>query len=164
MSRALVNIGLLNGVETTIWDSQSFNGPVNATGYRRTGAVSRIGQPLQAAADALGVPGVEQSDEPPEGGRTWRLAIVDPLAAVAEEEAGAAKLTAPMPGKIITVKVENGAKVERGQALLVMEAMKMEHTIRAPADGIVAAVHFAVGDQVEEGVELLDFQADGAQE
>ncbi|MGH7003068.1 MAG: acetyl/propionyl/methylcrotonyl-CoA carboxylase subunit alpha, partial [Alphaproteobacteria bacterium] len=85
-----------------------------------------------------------------EGGRTWRLGVIDPLAAVADEEAGAAKLTAPMPGKIITVKVEMGAKVERGQALLVMEAMKMEHTIRAPADGTVAAVHYAVGDQVEE--------------
>jgi len=94
-----------------------------------------------------------------EGGRSWRLAVVDPLAAVADDEAGAAKLTAPMPGKIIAVKIEAGAKVERGQAILVMEAMKMEHTIRAPADGTVEAVHFAVGEQVDEGAELIKFEA-----
>ncbi len=97
-----------------------------------------------------------------EGGRSWRLAIVDPLAAVADVEAGVESLTAPMPGKIIAVKVEAGAKVERGQALLVMEAMKMEHTIRAPADGIVEKVHFKVGEQVDEGVELIHFEAEEA--
>ncbi len=96
-----------------------------------------------------------------EGGKSWRLAIVDPLAAVADAEAGAESLTAPMPGKIIAVKVEAGAKVERGQALLVMEAMKMEHTIRAPADGTVEKIHYAVGEQVEEGVELIHFEAEG---
>ena len=94
-----------------------------------------------------------------DGGRTWRLAIVDPLAAVADAEIGTGKLTAPMPGKIIAVKVEKGAIVERGQALLVMEAMKMEHTIRAPADGKVEGIHYAVGDQVDEGVELIQFEA-----
>jgi len=94
-----------------------------------------------------------------EGGLTWRLGVIDRLAAIAEDEAGAAKLSAPMPGKIIAVKVEKGAAVERGQALLVMEAMKMEHTIRAPADGKVEAIHFAVGDQVDEGVELIQFEA-----
>jgi 3-methylcrotonyl-CoA carboxylase alpha subunit len=94
-----------------------------------------------------------------EGGTSWRLAIVDPLAAVADVEAGADKLTAPMPGKIIALKVEAGAIVERGQALLVMEAMKMEHTIRAPADGVVEKIHYKVGEQVDEGVELIHFEA-----
>jgi 3-methylcrotonyl-CoA carboxylase alpha subunit len=93
-----------------------------------------------------------------DGGRTWRLAIVDPMTAAADTEEATASLTAPMPGRIIAVKVEPGAKVERGQALLVMEAMKMEHTIRAPADGTVETVHFAVGDQVEEGAELIHFE------
>ncbi len=95
-----------------------------------------------------------------EGGKSWRLAIIDPLAAVADAEAGVDSLTAPMPGKIIAVKVEAGAKVERGQALLVMEAMKMEHTIRAPADGIVEKIHFKVGEQVDEGAELIHFEAE----
>ena len=94
------------------------------------------------------------------GGRSWRLAIVDPLAAVADVEAGVESLTAPMPGKIIALKVAAGAKVERGQALLVMEAMKMEHTIRAPADGTVEKIHYAVGEQVDEGVELIHFEAE----
>ncbi|MCW5774052.1 MAG: 3-methylcrotonyl-CoA carboxylase, partial [Rhodospirillaceae bacterium] len=94
-----------------------------------------------------------------DGGKSWRLAIVDPLAAMAAFEETPASLTAPMPGKIIAVKVEPGAQVERGQALLVMEAMKMEHTIRAPADGKVETVHYAVGDQVDEGVELIHFEA-----
>jgi 3-methylcrotonyl-CoA carboxylase alpha subunit len=95
-----------------------------------------------------------------EGGKSWRLAIVDPLAALADAEVATDSLTAPMPGKIIAVKVEPGAKVERGQALLVMEAMKMEHTIRAPADGVVEKIHYKVGEQVDEGVELIHFEAD----
>ncbi len=92
-------------------------------------------------------------------GRSWRLGVVDPMAAVADAEAGVESLRAPMPGKIVALRVEPGAAVERGQALLVMEAMKMEHTIRAPADGTVAAIHFKVGEQVDEGVELIHFDA-----
>jgi len=65
------------------------------------------------------------------------------------------KLTAPMPGRVIAVQVAQGAKVAAGAALVVMEAMKMEHTITAPAAGVVAAIHCAVGDQVQEGAELL---------
>ena len=64
-------------------------------------------------------------------------------------------LTAPMPGKIISISVKAGDTVEKGQPLLVMEAMKMEHTISAPADGKVTEVFYAVGDQVTEGAELV---------
>jgi 3-methylcrotonyl-CoA carboxylase alpha subunit len=64
-----------------------------------------------------------------------------------------------MPGKVVRVTVEAGAAVVRGQALLVLEAMKMEHGIVAPSDGVVTAVHFAEGDSVEEGADLLDFEA-----
>ena len=63
--------------------------------------------------------------------------------------------TAPMPGKIISIAVKAGDTVEKGQPLLVMEAMKMEHTISAPADGKVAEVFYAIGDQVTEGAELV---------
>jgi len=65
------------------------------------------------------------------------------------------ELTAPMPGRVIAVQVAPGARVAAGAALVVMEAMKMEHTITAPAAGVVAAIHCAVGDQVREGAELL---------
>jgi 3-methylcrotonyl-CoA carboxylase alpha subunit len=64
-----------------------------------------------------------------------------------------------MPGKVIAVLVETGAKVERGAPLLIMEAMKMEHTIMAPAAGSVSAVLYGVGDQVAEGAELIRFDA-----
>lgn len=72
-----------------------------------------------------------------------------------ESNTHAGGLTAPMPGKIISISVKAGDKVKSGDALLVMEAMKMEHTIHAPADGTVEELFFAVGDQVGDGVELI---------
>ncbi|WP_207484258.1 acetyl/propionyl/methylcrotonyl-CoA carboxylase subunit alpha [Arenibaculum pallidiluteum] len=88
-----------------------------------------------------------------------RVQLVDALAGADAAEAGAGKLTAPMPGKVIAVLVEPGALVAKGQALVVLEAMKMEHTIKAPADGTVELVRYAVGDQVEDGAELIGFKA-----
>jgi 3-methylcrotonyl-CoA carboxylase alpha subunit len=88
------------------------------------------------------------------GGAT-QISVIDLLAhaGVAQHEAG--RLTAPMPGKVVSFAVQAGDKVSRGQALAVMEAMKMEHTIAAPADGVVAEILYAAGDQVAEGAELL---------
>ncbi|CAB3756984.1 acetyl/propionyl/methylcrotonyl-CoA carboxylase subunit alpha [Paraburkholderia humisilvae] len=77
------------------------------------------------------------------------------LAHAADAEHGEGRLTAPMPGKVIAVLVEPGTKVEKGAPLIVMEAMKMEHTIGAPAAGIVSEVLYAVGDQVADGAQLL---------
>ena len=68
-------------------------------------------------------------------------------------------LTAPMPGKVVSIAVKAGDKVNKGQALAVMEAMKMEHTIAAPRDGVVGEVLYAPGDQVTEGAELLRLDA-----
>ena len=72
-----------------------------------------------------------------------------------DSEAHGGGLTAPMPGKIISLLVQAGDTVTKGQALLVMEAMKMEHTITAPDNGKVEEVFYKVGDQVTEGVELI---------
>jgi 3-methylcrotonyl-CoA carboxylase alpha subunit len=77
------------------------------------------------------------------------------LAHAADAEHGEGRLTAPMPGKVIAVLVEPGAVVEKGTPLIVMEAMKMEHTIGAPAAGTVSEVLYAVGDQVADGAQLL---------
>jgi len=77
------------------------------------------------------------------------------LVAHAGDHAGEGRLSAPMPGKVVSVAVRAGEAVRRGQALAVMEAMKMEHTIQAPRDGIVGEVLVAAGDQVPEGSELL---------
>ena len=65
-----------------------------------------------------------------------------------------------MPGSVVQVMVEAGQAVKKGQALLILEAMKMEHTITAPNDGVVKQVLFAVGDQVGDGDELLQLEAD----
>ena len=93
-------------------------------------------------------------------GRTWLLGLHDPLAlGAAEDAASAGALAAPMPGKVIQVLVDAGAEVARGEPLVVLEAMKMEHTVAAPADGIVETVHYAAGDLVEEGAELIAFAA-----
>ena len=66
---------------------------------------------------------------------------------------------APMPGRIIAQLVAAGTKVAKGAPLLIMEAMKMEHTICAPANGMLRGFRAAVGEQVQEGVELIDFEA-----
>jgi 3-methylcrotonyl-CoA carboxylase alpha subunit len=65
-----------------------------------------------------------------------------------------------MPGRVTRLLVEPGSPVRRGQPLLTIEAMKMEHTILAPADGRVERLRFAVGDMVEEGAELVVLAGD----
>jgi 3-methylcrotonyl-CoA carboxylase alpha subunit len=92
-------------------------------------------------------------------GQTWRIKLDDPSAKAAGQDAGDGRLAAPMPGTVVQVLVKPGDPVTSGQPLIVVEAMKMEHTIKAPADGTVAAVHYGVGDAVAEGADLLDFEA-----
>jgi 3-methylcrotonyl-CoA carboxylase alpha subunit len=69
------------------------------------------------------------------------------------------RLTAPMPGKVVAVLVEAGATVDKGAPLMVMEAMKMEHTIVAPSAGKIGEILFGVGDQVADGAQLLVLDA-----
>jgi 3-methylcrotonyl-CoA carboxylase alpha subunit len=82
------------------------------------------------------------------------LTLTDPLAQAGEAAEGG-RLTAPMPGKLLSFLARSGEQVSRGQPLAVMEAMKMEHTISAPRDGRVEELLYAPGDQVAEGAELL---------
>ncbi len=88
-----------------------------------------------------------------------KIASIDRLAHAGETHAEGGRLTAPMPGKVVSFAVKAGDKVSRGQPLAVMEAMKMEHTIAAPADGTVEELLYAPGDQVAEGAELLRIAA-----
>ena len=99
-------------------------------------------------------------------GREWhvfcdgdyrRLSLKEELGGV-DEDARAGSLAAPMPGKIIQVLAKAGAKVRKGEPLLILEAMKMEHTITAPADGVVKEIHYGAGEQVLEGVELITLE------
>ncbi len=75
------------------------------------------------------------------------------------EQSGDASLAAPMNGSVVAVLVEKGQQVSEGETLVIMEAMKMEHSISAPYDGVVGEVFFAQGDLVNEGVELVDLDA-----
>jgi len=93
----------------------------------------------------------------PEGSAVLRL--VDAIAHAGEGASDAGRLTAPMPGKVVALLAAVGDSVTKGQALAVMEAMKMEHTLHAPRDGVVAELLYAVGDQVAEGGELLRLAA-----
>ena len=95
-----------------------------------------------------------------DGVEARRLVHVDPLAGAGIEEDGAGRFVAPMPGKIVAVRCEAGTRVARGQVLVVLEAMKMEHAMLAPADGRVEILRCRQGDQVAEGDELLVFHAE----
>ncbi|HEX4583894.1 MAG TPA: biotin carboxylase N-terminal domain-containing protein [Burkholderiaceae bacterium] len=87
------------------------------------------------------------------------FALVDPVGAAGEADQDEDRLCAPMPGKIIAIHASAGDRVRRGQLLLVMEAMKMEHSIVAPHDGVLEQLRYRVGDQVEEGATLVALRA-----
>jgi 3-methylcrotonyl-CoA carboxylase alpha subunit len=94
-------------------------------------------------------------------GRQTRVALHDPFAVDLEhmDEGGAVK--APMHGKLIALFVQPGDRVEKGQRLAIVEAMKMEHALVAPTDGEIAEVAAEVGAQVAEGARLIVLKADG---
>ncbi|MFI4868181.1 MAG: acetyl/propionyl/methylcrotonyl-CoA carboxylase subunit alpha [Steroidobacterales bacterium] len=93
------------------------------------------------------------------GGDEYRLRRRDPLQSLADAYVAEASLAAPMPGRVIAQLVVAGTTVARGAPLLILEAMKMEHTICAPANGTVRGYRAAVGEQVKEGCELIEFEA-----
>jgi 3-methylcrotonyl-CoA carboxylase alpha subunit len=90
-------------------------------------------------------------------GRSYQLARVDPLYHGGEGQGVEGRLVAPMPGRVVAWLAKPGSDVENNAPLLILEAMKMEHTITAPAAGRLEAFRFAVGEQVTEGAELVDF-------
>ncbi len=90
-------------------------------------------------------------------GRTWQLASIDPLHHAGDGGGAEGGLLAPMPGKVIALVAQEGARVEKGAPLVILEAMKMEHTIAAPAAGTVKSFRFGVGEQVADGAELVEF-------
>ena len=87
-------------------------------------------------------------------GRTYRLKHV-PASAHSNEEEAPGNLISSMPGRVVEVMVSEGQRVKKGDALLVLEAMKIEHTITAPRDGTVQSLHYHEDELVEEGMELL---------
>ncbi len=93
-------------------------------------------------------------------GVSFVFSAIDPLFHAGSGGGAEGGLTAPMPGKVIALVAAAGTRVEKGAPLLILEAMKMEHTIAAPASGTVKAFHFNVGEQVSDGAELVEFEAD----
>ena len=94
-------------------------------------------------------------------GDTWWIHLsghifcIERIEPGATQDQGDASLSAPMPGKILQVLVKEGQKVEPGQALMILEAMKMEHRIVASEEGIINSIFFSEGDQVQQGIPLL---------
>ncbi len=91
-------------------------------------------------------------------GSTYTLLRDDPLHRVDAGDSHGGGLTAPMPGKVVALLVPAGRKVDKGTPLLILEAMKMEHTITAPAAGIVKTFCYAAGEQVADGAALVEFE------
>ena len=89
-------------------------------------------------------------------GAAFDFAVDDPFARAVEAEAGTASLRAPMPGLVKLVRAAAGDNVIKGQSLLVLEAMKMEHTIAAPHDGVIAEIA-REGAQITDGTVLVRF-------
>ncbi|HYB51786.1 MAG TPA: biotin carboxylase N-terminal domain-containing protein [Burkholderiaceae bacterium] len=137
---------------------------VTSAGFARFVAPQSEGGRLQAHVDGVAVDATAVRH-----GRSWHvfvgarhesLELRDALAAAAgagDDEEHRATLLAPMPGKIIALLVGAGARVERGAPLLILEAMKMEHTVRAPEAGLLRAFRVQVADQVTMGTQLMDF-------
>lgn len=90
-------------------------------------------------------------------GQSYTFTHLKPSFNVEEEQASAANLKAPMPGVITQVLVHANSAVKKDDVLLTLEAMKIEYSIRAPQDGVVAAAYFQAGDQVKAGDELIEF-------
>ena len=88
-----------------------------------------------------------------------RFTLHDPVGESDHAVADAGSLLAPMPGRIVATLVAAGTEVKRGTPLVVLEAMKMEHTLQAPADGTVKGYRAKAGDQVGDGAVLVDFEA-----
>ena len=93
-------------------------------------------------------------------GRAYIFNSIDPLYHAGEGGGLDGGLAAPMPGKVVALLVSAGSHVDKGEPLLILEAMKMEHTINAPASGLVKSFRFAIGEQVGDSAELVEFEID----
>ena len=86
----------------------------------------------------------------------FRLKLADTRRA-AKTGAQAGDLSSPMPGKVIQLLVKEGEAVKKGDLLMILEAMKMEHKVLAPKDGVVGKIHFQAGERVGQDVALIEF-------
>ena len=130
------------------------------------GLLATDGQPLRLDLDGHTLPATVHRDAAGITvffrGHGHAFTIAEEAGHHGEAAAGGDRLSAPMPGLVRIVSAEPGARVSKGDALVTMEAMKMELVLAAPRDGVVAAVPVAVGDQVAEGALLLQLEPEEA--
>jgi 3-methylcrotonyl-CoA carboxylase alpha subunit len=88
----------------------------------------------------------------------FELHWVYPFGGETEEHVGEDKIVAPLPGTVVALLAEEGAKIEKGAPILTLEVMKMEQTLRAPYAGVLKAIKCKVGDIVQEGAELAEVE------
>jgi 3-methylcrotonyl-CoA carboxylase alpha subunit len=88
----------------------------------------------------------------------FELHWIDPFGGETEEHTGEDKIVAPLPGTVVALLAEEGAKLEKGAPILTLEVMKMEQTLRAPFAGVLKKIRCKVGDIVQEGVELAEVE------
>jgi acetyl/propionyl-CoA carboxylase alpha subunit len=112
-----------------------------------------IAEPAHAAAVRLSTGEIAVMQD----GETRTISVHDPFAIGDSSGAATDRVTAPMPGKIVQLFVHAGEDVKRGQPLAVLEAMKMEHTLKAVADAHVESVDVSAGEQVQEGATVVRF-------
>ena len=136
---------------------------VDVDGRERVLSGRRLDAALQVTLDGAihRIPALRDGDAIqvvlPEG--AWILSLHDPYSPAEGEAVGQGRLAAPIPGRIVQVLVQEGESVSRGQVLAVLEAMKTELRITAPADGVVAHIGCAAGDSVDEGTEIITLTA-----
>lgn len=87
-----------------------------------------------------------------------RKVVTPPAVTRPRVEAVAGAVTAPLPGKVLGIKVKEGDQVKTGDTLFIIESMKMEITIPAPRDGVIKAIRVAVGQTVKQGVVMVDLE------
>jgi len=140
------------------WDMEMGSGACVVRGASRTGRTITAEINGERKAATVVIQGFDITVL--EAGRAWKLKLDDPSAKAADQDAEVGgSLAAPMTGTVVQVLVNAGDTVEKGQVLVVVEAMKMEHAIKAPTDGVVKDVLFTAGDPVTDGAQLVTFEA-----
>lgn len=147
-------------VSVTVGDGEALEIDVTASGIPGTFSLVIDGRPAQAYVTRRG-PGFEVIV----GGRRF---LVGPATGGGRQRGAMGlkdrpgEVTAPLAGVVVDVRVAAGDRIEAGQTLLVIEAMKMQNEIQAPHNGVVKAVHCEQGGRVEQGFLVLEYEADTA--
>lgn len=148
---------VLEGNSATDW-KVTIDGRVHSCSLHEDGSALVNGETINAVCCSYAAGKAHAAGISVFADRAWHFTVPDPLDGKGGDDAGGDFIVAPMPGLVSLVNVKAGDAVVAGDALIVMEAMKMEHTLAAPRDGVVEEILADVGDQVEDGAILLRLQ------